>query len=164
MQLIPEVHLIVTQKVPYRNETLRKNYFYLHILTLILRSPRMQRLQLVYSEQSKLAVFYTSFIFTGLETKYRLRCDAKASRAGNSTGLTSEVRSKCTASSCSQARLRMPHVTVPTPPKIPMSKPNPPSLMCCSFPRTFKTSRHTNSRKGSVQTSSKLLPLLKGEV
>lgn len=54
----------------------------------------MQRLRLVYSKQSKLSVLYTSPILTGLETKYRLRCNAKASRAGNSKGLTSELQSK----------------------------------------------------------------------
>ena len=135
-----EVHLIVTQEVPYSNETLRKNYFYLHILTLILRSPCMRRLWLVYSKQSKLSVLYTSPIRMGLETKYRLRCNAKASRARNSKGLTSKLQSKYAASFCSQACLKMPQVIVPTQPKIPVRKPNPPSLMHFSSLQTFKTS------------------------
>lgn len=54
----------------------------------------MQRLWLVYSKQSKLSVLYTSHILMGLETKHRLRCSAKASRARNSKGLTSELQSK----------------------------------------------------------------------
>lgn len=56
-QLISEVHLIVTQKVPYSNETLRKNYFYLHILTLILRSPCRRRLRLAHSKRANYQFF-----------------------------------------------------------------------------------------------------------
>lgn len=76
--------LIVTQKVSYRNGTRAKNYIYLHILTLILRSLCVWRLQFVYSKQNKLAALYTSLILLGLETKHRLWCHAKGSGARNS--------------------------------------------------------------------------------
>lgn len=72
--------------------------------------------------------------------------------------------SKYTASFCSQACLRMPQVILPIQPKIPVRKPNAPSLMYFSSHCTFKTSRYITSRRGSVQTSSKLLPLPKREI